>query len=103
MIHTFSRKNIEIATGVAQGVPIPLAMRWQMVFLLQVPATGFMGAFHLIMAFAFRTIGQNVDVGVRTLAQMCVYVYGLLGVMILIFGPWALVGIASLLREEKRD
>jgi hypothetical protein len=76
ILQAFSRKNIEITMGVAQGVPIPLELRWRMIVAFQVPVTGFAGAFNLVIAFSFLAIGDNVDdAHVRLLAQACAWLF----------------------------
>ena len=98
-VQAISRKNTEITTGVAQGVPIPWETRWRMITNVQVPVVGFLGALQLILAFAFRTIGESVDhAEVELLAQACAWIYFCLGCLTLILAP---VGLAAAWRAAK--
>jgi hypothetical protein len=101
---TFNRKNIEIVTGVAQGIPTPQDMRWRTLMLVQVTSIGFAGAFALLMALCFRAIGDNVvDADVRFLAQVCAWIYVSLSALLLIAGPATITSTASVLRKSERD
>jgi hypothetical protein len=99
ILQAMSRKNTEITTGVAQGVPIPWETRWRMIMNVQVPVVGFSGALNLILAFAFRTIGESVEhAEVELLAQACAWTYFCLGCLVLILAP---VGLAAAWKAAK--
>jgi hypothetical protein len=99
MVQAISRRNTEITTGVAQGVPIPWETRWRMITNVQVPVVGFSGALQLILAFAFRTIGDSADhAEVELLAQACAWMYFCLGCLTLILAP---LGLAAAWRAAK--
>jgi hypothetical protein len=99
IIQAISRKNIEITTGVAQGVPIPWETRWRMMMNVQLPVVGFSGALQLILAFAFWTIGDNADhADVELLAQVCAWVYLCGACLVLLLGP---VGLTAAWRAAK--
>ncbi len=103
-IITFNRMNIGITSGVAQGAPMLPAMRWRTLMLVQVPVVAVAGSFALMMAFAFWTIGDNVDdADVSLLAQACAWLYVCLAALLLVAAPVAIAGIASLLRKRERD
>jgi hypothetical protein len=101
---TFNRKNIEIETGVAQGVPMPQDMRWKTLMLTQVITIGFAGAVALVMALCFRAVGDNVvDADVRFLAQVCAWIYVSFSALVLIAGPATIASTVSVLRKSERD
>jgi len=58
----FNRKNIEIVSGVFDGVPLPLEMRWRMLTITQVVTLGFTAAVNFVLAYCFVTIGNHVVV-----------------------------------------
>jgi hypothetical protein len=104
VITTLNRKNIEIVTGVVQGIPTPQEWRWRTLMQVQVPVTVFLGAYQLVMGFAFLTIGDNVDdAAVTLLAQVCAWLYIFSAALSLITAPLSIAGIASLLRKGERD
>ena len=75
IIITFNRKNLELTSGVADGVPMLRAMRWRTLWQVQAHTVALVAAFSLVIAFAFLAIGRNVhDADVRVLAQSCAWV-----------------------------
>ena len=104
VIITFNRKNLEITSGVSQGVPMLPEMRWRTLLQVQVTMVGFTGAFALVIAFSFLAIGDNVDdAHVRLLAQACAWFYFSLSALMLIAGSAALAAISRLLRQAEAD
>jgi hypothetical protein len=104
IVNSMNDKTLQITTGVVQGVPIPWVSRWGTLMQVQVPATGFAGAFALLMALVFFAIGDQVgDADIRSLARLCAWVYSGASASFLVLGPVAFVGIASRLRKAERD
>jgi hypothetical protein len=104
IIITFNRKNLEITSGVAQGVPMLSEMRWRTLWQVQVSTVAFMGAFSLVMAFLFLAIGGNVDdAHIGLLAQSCAWIYLSFSALWLIAGPAAIAVILRLLRQAEAD
>jgi len=92
MALVINRRNIEIATGVVEGVSISWDLRWRNLLALQVPMYAGLGAFNLIMAFAFRAIGANLahSADVQVLAWLCAWLGLCMGCLALTLGPVAL-------------
>ena len=104
IIITFNRKNLEITSGVSQGVPMLPEMRWRTLWQVQVSTVGFAGAFNLVIAFSFLAIGDNVDDAyVRLLAQACAWIYFSFSALWFIAGPTALTTVSRLLRQAEAD
>jgi hypothetical protein len=104
IVITLNRKNVEIVSGVAYGAPVPLAMRWRTLTIMQVAIVGFAAAFNLVMAYCFVTIGNHVVApDVRLLAQVCAWIYISSSAAFLIVGPVQLVGASRLLRQAEAD
>ena len=100
----FNRKNIEIASGVSQGAPMPLEMRWRTLMQMQVLTVGFTAGSDLVIAFCFWAIADKVsDPDVRLLAQICAWMYLSIAAAFLIVGPAIIVSMASLLRKAEAD
>ena len=93
IVQAISRKNTEITTGIAQGVPIPWETRRRMIWNVQVPVVGFSAAMGLILAFAFRAIENSVDhADVKLLAEVCAWLYFCSACLTLFLAP---VGLAA--------
>jgi len=104
IMQTISRRNIEIVSGVADGAPVPLEMRWRTLTILQVLTVGFVAAFDLAIAYCFMTIGNHVVApDVRLLAQVCSWIYISTSVAFLIVGPAVIVAVSRLLRQAEAD
>jgi len=101
---TFARKNVEIVSGVADGAPVPLEMRWRQLMVMQVVLVGFTAALNLVMAYCFLTIGNHVVApDVRLLAQVCAWIYVSASAFLLIVAPTIIVAISRLLRQATAD
>jgi len=100
----FNRKNIEIASGVSQGAPMPLGTRWGTLMSAQVLTVGFTTGFDLVIAFCFWAIADKVsDPDVRLLAQACAWMYVSFAATFLIVGPAIIVSMVSHLRKAEAD
>jgi len=100
----FNRKNIEIVSGVSDGIPVPLEMRWRTLTVMQVVTVGFMAAVNLVMAYCFLTIGNHVVApDVRLLAQVCAWIYISVSATFLIVLPVTIVAVSRLLRQAEAD
>ena len=104
IMQTLSRRNIEIVSGVADGAPVPLEMRWRTLTIIQVLTVGFVAAFDLAIAYCFMTIGNHVVApDVRLLAQVCAWIYVSASAFLLIVAPTIIVAISRLLRQATAD
>ena len=100
----FNRKNIEISSGVSQGAPMSLEMRWRTLVQMQVLTVGFVAGFNVVIAFCFWAIADKVsDPDVRLLAQACAWMYASIAATFLIVGPAIIISMASRLRQAKAD